>query len=51
MYEMKNYVVTCKDKTCENGGIKIPVQAAAENPTVICGVCTKEITEIKLVEE
>lgn len=40
------YVVTCRVESCENGNIAIPIEAPAENPFFICGVCTQQITDV-----
>lgn len=41
-----NYLVMCHTKGCDNAGFSIEIQAAAENPNVICGVCSQAITNL-----
>jgi hypothetical protein len=46
-----DYVVTCRTGECGNEDISIPIKAPAEDPHFICGVCSKNITDITLVTE
>jgi hypothetical protein len=48
--EFTNYVVTCETEDCNNGNISIEMSAPKINPSFVCGVCFKEITNIFLVE-
>jgi hypothetical protein len=43
---LSDYLVTCTTENCDNSGIEIAVKGSSENPTVICGVCFKEIQTI-----
>lgn len=42
-----NYVVTCETDGCGNAGHAIPITAPADNPYVVCGVCSQPISNIK----
>lgn len=44
--EMKNVVVTCHTKNCENGELAIPIAVPVVNPTVFCGGCGQIISDI-----
>lgn len=41
-----DYSVVCRTPGCGNADIAITIQALAENPQVICGVCAQSITDI-----
>ena len=45
------FSVTCHTKKCENGEIVIDIQTRESEPVVICGVCSKKITDITAVAE
>lgn len=42
-----SYVVTCETSGCGNEGVAIPITAPADNPYVVCGVCSQPITNIE----
>lgn len=44
---MAAYVVTCETEGCGNQGIAIPINAAVDDPYVVCGVCSNQITNIE----
>ena len=46
-----NYIATCRTKGCENENIGIEVPAAAVDPTVYCGPCGNQITDLVPVTE
>jgi hypothetical protein len=50
MPEMANYNVKCVTDNCENKNLKIEIFAPAENPFIICGGCSQEITDITPVK-
>lgn len=43
---MNQFTVTCKTAKCDNGGIPIDIEVEDTEPIVICGVCSKKITDI-----
>lgn len=45
-WNLKDAYVTCRTPGCGNKGHAIPAKVDAENPSVWCGVCGKEITDI-----
>ena len=45
------FLVTCTTKKCENGEIPIEIESTEAEPIVICGVCTKKISDITPVAE
>jgi hypothetical protein len=48
---MAQYDVICHTENCENVEAKINISAAAENPYIICGVCSQVIQDITKVKE
>lgn len=40
------YNVTCETENCGNFGFTIEVNAPAENPIIICGICSARITDV-----
>jgi hypothetical protein len=48
---MKLFTVTCQTKKCENGEIPIVVESDDETPYVICGACSKKISDITATPE
>lgn len=40
------FMVTCKTKDCENAEIAIEVTATESDTYVMCGACSKQITQI-----
>ena len=48
---MAKYDVTCRTNDCENQNILIRVGGDAENPYIICGVCSQIIKDITKVKE
>ena len=50
-WELKPAEVTCRTEGCSNAGHKILAQVDAKNPSVWCGVCNQEITDIVDVTE
>lgn len=46
---MKEYIVKCETENCGNKNIEIKV-SFEDNVVVICGVCSKEITDIRNIE-
>jgi hypothetical protein len=40
------YIVTCETENCGNSGFTIEVKAPADNPIIICGICSARITDV-----
>jgi hypothetical protein len=49
--EFQEYMVTCHTQSCSNGNTPILVMAPVIAPTVVCGVCTVEITDVVVASE
>jgi hypothetical protein len=47
---MALYDVRCVTEGCQNAGAVLRVPAAQDRPTVVCGACMQEITDITFVE-
>jgi hypothetical protein len=45
-FNLVKYVVTCTTENCENAGIDIEVSATENEPYVVCGPCSTQITEL-----
>lgn len=45
-----NYKVICETLNCGNADVLINIEAPAENPNFICGVCAQPITNIEKVD-
>lgn len=43
---MLKFIVTCKTAKCDNGNIPIEIEVEDAEPIVICGVCSKKISDI-----
>ena len=48
---MAQYNVICHTQNCHNAEAVINIAADAENPYVICGVCSQIIEDITKVKE
>jgi hypothetical protein len=44
--KLVQYIATCTTENCENAGIDIEVLGTENDPFVICGPCSTQITEL-----
>jgi hypothetical protein len=47
-FTFAKYEVVCRTENCANSNIALIVDALQDNPFVICGVCSIQITDISL---
>jgi hypothetical protein len=50
-FKLVQYIATCTTGDCENAGISIEVSATENDPYVICGPCSTQITDLTQLTE